>query len=162
MADERYELNGTDGSPPDDLDRLMARLESPRPPAHLIPTILAETVGTSPAYIAAARRMRVALWALYGVTLTLVLVCAVTLGQALHATGTLDVLSFAVDDSDLARQSPGLFWNAFLEHMPWLHIALLTCALAAWLVTAVALLRRRSLPQPPTGLSGHAATGAIR
>jgi hypothetical protein len=157
MSDERMTMNGTDGTPPDDLDRLFGRLASPAPPADLIPTILARTVETAPAAVAARERVRAALWVSYGATLSLVLVCAVLLGQALHATGTLDYLAFAWHDADLARQSPGLFWSAFTEHLPWEHLLLLLAALAAWLVTTIALLRRRAPSQPPTGLSGQTA-----
>jgi len=163
MTDERIPINGMDdGTPPDDLDRLFARLASPTPPAHLIPQILARTVETSPAAVAMRARVRTALWVSYGVTLSLVLICAVMLGQALHATGTLDYLTFAWRDSDLARQSPGLFWSAFTEHMPWLHLLLLIAALVAWLVTTIALLRRRAPSQPPTGLTPQRATGAVQ
>ncbi|MCA1668477.1 MAG: hypothetical protein LC793_14015 [Thermomicrobia bacterium] len=155
-------MNGGDGTAPDDLDRLFARLESPAPPADLIPKILAQTVATAPAAIVMRERIRTALWVAYGVTLSLVLVSAVLFGQALHATGTLDYLTFAWQDFDLVRQSPGLFWSAFTEHMPWLHLLLLVAALTAWLVTTVALLRRRA-PSPPPGLSHpQTATGAIR
>ena len=161
MTDKRRAMNGVDDTPPDDLDRLFARLASPAPPADLIPNILARTVGTSSAAVAARARVRTALWVSYGLTLSLVLVCAVALGQALHATGTLDYLTFAWHDSDLARQSPGLFWSAFTEHMPWLHLLLLAAALTAWLVTTVALLRRRTPSQPPTGLNPQRATGAV-
>lgn len=162
MADERTTINGVDGAPPDDLDHLFARLASPAPPADLVPKILAQTVETSPAFVTARQRLRTALWALYAVTLSLVLVCAIAFGQALHASGTLDYLTFALQDFDLARQSPGLFWGAFTEHMPWLHLSLLVGALTAWCVTAVALLRRRPLSQPPTGYTPQTATGAAR
>jgi hypothetical protein len=162
MADERTTINGVDGTPPDDLDRLFARLASPAPPADLVPRILARTVETAPAFVAARQRLRTALWVLYGVTLALVLVCAIMLGQALHASGTLDYLTFAMQDSDLARQSPGLFWSAFVEHMPWLHLLALVGALIAWSVTTIALLRRRTTPQPPSGYRPQAATGVVR
>jgi len=155
-------MNGADGTPPDDLDHLFARLESPTPPAYLIPQILARTVETSPAAVAVRARVRIALWVAYGVTLSLVLLCAVMLGQALHATGTLDYLTFAWHDFDLARQSPGLFWNAFMEHMPWLHLVALVAALVAWLVTTVTLLRGRAPSPPPTGFHPQTATGAVR
>lgn len=161
MTDERITMNGADGAPPDDLDRLFARLASPTPPVDLIPKILARTVETSPAAIAARERMRTALWVSYGVTLSLVLVCAVLFGQALHATGTLDYLVFAWQESDLARQSPGLFWSAFTEHMPWLHLLLLLGALTVWLVTTIALLCRRMPSQPPTGRNPQMATGIV-
>ncbi len=162
MADEPTTINGVDGAPPDDLDRLFARLQSPAPPADLVPRILARTVETAPAFVAARQRLRTALWALYGVTLALVLVCAIAFGQALHATGTLDYLTFAMQDSDLARQSPGLFWSAFVEHMPWLHLVALVGALAAWSATTVALLRRRGTPQPPPGYAPRTAPGVAR
>lgn len=162
MTDERTTMNGADDTPPDDLDRLFARLASPRPPADLIPNILAQTVGTAPAAVAARERVRAALWVSYSATLALVLICAVLLGQALHATGTLDYLAFALHDADLARQSPGLFWSAFVEHMPWVHLLLLLAALAAWLVTTTALLRRRAPSPPPTGLNRRTATGAAQ
>lgn len=162
MTDDDMRMHGADGAPPDDLDRLFTRLASPTPPAALIPNILARTVATSPAAIAARERMRTALWVSYGVTLSLVLVCAVLLGQALHATGTLDYLAFALHDSDLARQSPGLFWSAFTEHLPWMHLLLLAFALTAWLVTTVALLRRRAPSPPPTGFNPQAARGAMQ
>ncbi|HEY8292310.1 MAG TPA: hypothetical protein VIG44_07475 [Thermomicrobiales bacterium] len=162
MTDEHMTINGVDGAPPDDLDRLFARLASPTPPADLIPQILARTVATTPAAVAVRERVRIALWVSYGVTLSLVLVCAVLLGQALHATGTLDYLAFALHDSDLARQSPGLFWSAFTEHLPWMHLLLLALALTAWLVTTVALLRRRASSQPPTGFTPQTARGAIQ
>ena len=162
MTDERMIMNGADDTPPDDLDRVFARLASPTPPAELIPNILARTVETAPAAVAMRERVRATLWVSYGVTLSLVLVCAVLFGQALHATGTLDYLAFAWQDFDLARRSPGLFWSAFTEHMPWLHLLLLVGALAAWLVTTIALLRRRVPSQPPTGPHPQAATGAIR
>jgi hypothetical protein len=162
MADERTTINGVDGVPPDDLDHLFARLVSPTPPADLVPHILARTIETTPAFVAARQRLRIALWVLYSVTLALVLVCAIMLGQALHATGTLDYLSFAIQDSDLVRQSPGLFWNAFVEHMPWLHLLALVGALTAWSVTTIALLRRRGAPQPPSGYAPQTATGAVR
>ena len=162
MTDEQMSINGADGAPPDDLDRLFARLASPTPPADLIPQILVQTVATSPAAVAARERMRTVLWISYGVTLSLVLVCAVLLGQALHATGILDYLAFALHDSDLARQSPGLFWSAFTEHLPWMHLLLLALALTAWLVTTVALLRRRAPSLPPTGLTPQAARGAMQ
>lgn len=159
MSDERMTMNRADGTPPDDLDRLFARLASPVPPAGLVPTILARTVGASPAAAARRERVRIALWVAYGVTLSLVLLCAILLGQALHLSGTIEYLIFAWRDFDLARQSPGLFWNAFAEHMPWLHLLLLLAALAAWLVTTVALLRRRVPPHPPAGLRPHVARG---
>jgi hypothetical protein len=162
MADERTIINGVDGVPPDDLDRLFARLTSPAPPDDLVPRILARTIETAPAVVAARQRIRVVLWMLYGATLALVLVCAIMLGQALHATGTLDYVTFAIQDSDLVRQSPGLFWSAFVEHMPWLHLLALVGALAAWSVTTVALLRRRNAPQPPPGYHPRTAPGAIR
>lgn len=162
MTDERSTMNGADGPPPDDLDRLFARLRSPIPPADLVPTILAQTVEMTPVSVAARQRVRTMLWALYGVTLALVLVCAIALGQALHTSGMLDYLAFALQDFDLARQSPGLFWNAFMEQMPWLHLLLLGGALTAWLVTTVALLRRRVPPQPPPGYAPRAATGGVR
>ncbi len=162
MTDERIPMNGADdGTSPDDLDRLFARLVSPTPPANLIPRILARTVETAPAAVSMRERVRTALWVSYGVTLSLVLICAVMLGQALHATGTLDYLTFAWRDFDLARQSPSLFWSAFTEHMPWLHLLLLVAALVAWLVTTIALLRRRTPLQPPTGLNPQTATGAV-
>jgi hypothetical protein len=161
MTDERMTMNGADGPPPDDLDRVFARLASPVPPAALIPTILARTVGTAPAAVARREQMRVALWVSYGVTLSLVLVCAVLFGQALHATGTLDYLTFGLHDFDLVRRSPGLFWSAFIEHMPWMHLLVLVAALAAWLVTTIALLRRR-VPSPPTGPHPRMVTGATR
>jgi hypothetical protein len=160
--DERMTKSGMDGTPPDDLDRLFARLESSAPPAGLVSRILAQTVETAPGVVAARQRIRIALWAVYGVTLSLVLLCAVLFGQALHATGTLEYLTFAIQDSDLARQSPGLFWGAVMEHMPWLHLSLLVGALVAWLVTAVALLRRGGAPQPPAGFNGQTVTGAVR
>ena len=162
MNNELTTINGVDGMPPDDLDRLFGRLASPAPPADLVPKILARTVETSPVFVAERLRLRTALWALYGVTLALVLICAITLGQALHASGTLDYLAFALQDSDLARQSPGLFWNAFAEHMPWLHLLVLAGALTTWLVTTVALLRRPAMQRPPSGYTPQAATGAIR
>ncbi len=162
MTDEQTTINGVDGTPPDDLDRLFARLASPTPPAHLVPQILARTVETAPTAVAMRARARTALWVSYGVTLSLVLICAVMLGQALHATGTLDYLTFAWRDFDLARQSPGLFWNAFTEHMPWLHLLVLVAALVAWLVTTIALLRRRAPSQPPTGFTPQTATGAVQ
>jgi len=162
MTDEHTTITGVDGAPPDDLDRLFARLASPAPPADLIPNILARTVATSPAAIAGRERVRMALWAAYGVTLSLVLVGAVLLGQALHATGTLDYLAFAWHDFDLARQSPGLFGSALAEHMPWFHLAFLGASLAAWLVTTIALLRRRAPAQPPTGFTPQPAAGAVR
>ncbi|MGI8855369.1 MAG: hypothetical protein ACR2JW_06435 [Thermomicrobiales bacterium] len=162
MADEGTTINGVDGMPPDDLDRLFARLQSPTPPADLVPQILARTVETAPAFVAARQRLRTALWALYGVTLALVLVCAIMFGQALHATGTLDYLTFAMQESDLARQSPGLFWSAFVEHMPWVHLIALVGALAAWSATTVALLRRRGTPPPPAGYAPQTATGVAR
>ncbi|MHB8645595.1 MAG: hypothetical protein ACYDAR_07390 [Thermomicrobiales bacterium] len=162
MTDERNTMNGAEGTPPDDLDRLFARLASPAPPAHLIPQILARTVETAPAAVAVRERVRTALWISYGVTLSLVLLCAVLLGQALHATGTLDYLTFAWHDFDLARRSPGLFWSAFTEHMPWLHLVALVAALIAWLITTVALLRRRAPSPPPAGFHPQTATGAVR
>lgn len=162
MADERFTTDHTDGTPPDDLDRLFARLASPNPPANLTARILARTVETAPAAIAARRRVRVALWAAYGVSLSLVLLLAVMLGQALHASGTLDYLSFALQDFDLARQSPGLFGSAVVEHMPCWNLLSLVGALVAWLVTTVALLRHRIAPQSPSGFTPHAAQGAVR
>ncbi len=162
MMDERYTTHGIDGGPPDDLDHLMARLTSPQPPATLIPQILARTVETSPAFLAAERRVRAVLWSLYGVTLALVLACAVLFGQALHGTGTLDFVALGLQDMDLVRTSPGLFWSALAEHMPWWHLTALGGALLAWVVTATALLRRRTLPRPPTGFNGQPATGAVR
>lgn len=162
MTDERYTTNDVDGTPPDDLDCLFAQLESPAPPATLVPNILARTVETTPARVAAQQRIRIALWAAYAVTLSLVLVCAVMLGQALHATGTLDYVIFALHDFDLARQSPDLFTSAIIEHMPWMHLGALLVALAAWVVTAVALLRRRAPSPPTTGLAPQTATGAVR
>ncbi len=162
MTDERMTINGMDGTPPDDLDRLFARLASPAPPANLIPNILAQTIATSPAAVVARERVRMALWIAYGVTLSLVLVCAVLLGQALHATGTLDYLTFAWHDFDLARQSPSLFGSALVEHMPWFHLLFLVGALTAWSVTTIALLRRRAPSRPPTGFTPQTATGAIR
>lgn len=161
MADERTTMNGAGGTPPDDLDRLFGRLASPAPPADLIPKILARTIETSPVYVT-ARRLRAALWTFYGVTLALVLVCAILLGQALHASGTLDYLTFAIQDFDLAQRSPGLFLGAFAEHMPWLHLLLLTGALGAWFVTTVALLRRGMMPQPPSGYTPRATQGALQ
>lgn len=161
MADERTTMNGADGAPPDDLDRLFGRLESPAPPADLIPKILARTVATTPVAVAARQRLRTALWALYGVTLASVLLCAIMLGQALLTSGTLDYLAFATQEFDLARQSPGLFWGAFAEQMPWLHLLLLGGALSAWLVATVALLRRAA-PPPPSGYPPRAAQGAIQ
>lgn len=160
MTDERMTINGVDGAPPDDLDRLFARLQPLAAPTDLVPLILARTIETAPTAVAARERIRIALWVLYSVTLSLVLVGAVLFGQALHATGTLDYLTFAMQDPDLARQSPGLFWAAFMEHMPWLQLALLLGALVAWLVTTVALLRRRRTPRPPAGLRPQAWRGA--
>ncbi len=162
MVDERTTIDGADGTSPDDLDRLFGRLASPKPPADLIPNILARTVATSPAAVVARERVRMALWVAYGMTLSLVLVCAVLFGQALHATGTLDYLTFVWHDFDLARQSPGLFTSALAEHMPWFHLLFLAAALAAWSVTTIALLRRRAPSQPPSGFTPQAATGAIR
>lgn len=158
MTEQRHSTIPPDGDAPDDLDRLFARLESPAPPPSLVPTILARTVATAPARIAARERLRAALWAIYGVALALVAVFAISLGQALDASGTLDYLSLAAEDSDLARQSPGLFWAALSEHLPWLHFVPLLLALAVWLVATVALLRRPTAqPQPPAGMSSHAA-----
>ncbi len=162
MADERDRRNDRDEASPDDLDRLFARLQSPEPPGDLVPMILSRTVATAPASVAARARTRTALWVAYSVALALVLVSAIALGQALHATGTLDYLAFALQDRDLARQSPGLFWSAFLEHMPWLHVTLLLGALVLWFISAVALLRRRSTPPPPAGYQRQAAPGAAQ
>jgi hypothetical protein len=163
MTDGRrhdFDLNGDTPDTPDDLDRLFARLESPVAPPALIPEILAQTVETAPARVAARQRARMALWALYGCSLALVALFAVSLGQALHASGALDYLSFALQDRALARESPGLFWSAFVEDMPWLHLVPLALALAGWLVTTIALLRSRPPAAPPAGLTPHAATGA--
>jgi hypothetical protein len=161
MVDERKRNSHLDGDAPDDLDRLFARLESPAPPSTLIPTILAQTVESTPARVAARQRLRTVLWAAYCCSLVLVAVFAVSLGQALHASGSLDYLGFALQDRDLARQSPGLFWGAFTEHMPWLNLVPLALALAIWLVTTVALLRRRQDPAPPTEMTPRAASGVI-
>lgn len=136
---------------PDDLDRLMTRLESPVAPPTLVSAILAETVGRQPAAVAARQRARVALWAVYGASLALVLVAAVLLGQALHATGTLDFLAFALHDWNLARSNPGLFGSALGEHMPWGNAIVLLIALMVWLATTVALLRRPAAPTAPRG-----------
>ncbi len=147
-----------DGDAPDDLDRLFARLQSPAPPPALVPAILARTVETAPARIAARERLRATLWGVYAVALALVAACALSLGQALYASGTLDYLSLATEDTDLAQQSPGLLWAAIGEHMPWLHLVPLVLALALWLVATVALLRRpTATPQPPAGMTPDAA-----
>lgn len=158
MTETRHHTIPLDGDAPDDLDRLFAQLHSPAAPPALIPTILARTVETAPARVAVRERLRAALWAVYGVALALVAVCALSLGQALYASGTLDYLSLATEDSDLARQSPGLFWAALGEHMPWLHLVPLVLALALWLVATVALLRRPTAPpQPPAAMTPDAA-----
>lgn len=150
MTERRPTTIPPDGDAPDDLDRLFARLESPAPPPALIPAILAQTVEKAPARVAARERLRAALWAVYGIALALVAVSALSLGQALYASGTLDYLSLAAEEGDLARQSPGLFWAAVSEHMPWLHLVPLALALALWLAATVALLRRPPAPsQPP-------------
>lgn len=162
MTEERTTTNSLDGTPPDDLDRLFARLASPAPPADLVPAILARTVEAAPAFAAARQRVRAALWALYGLSLAAMLACAVALGQALHASGTLDYLSFALHDRDLARQSPGLFGGALAEQMPWLHLLALALALAAWIVATVALLRRPAAQGRPPGYTPRAAEGAAR
>lgn len=160
MTDVRQHDIDLNGDPPDDLDRLFARLDSPTVPPALIPAILAQTVETAPARVAARQRQRIALWVLYGCSLALVAVFAVSLGQALHASGTLDYLSFAMQDPALARESPGLFWHAVVEGMPWLNLVLLALALGVWLVTTIALLRSRPTAAPPAGMTPHAATGA--
>ncbi len=139
---------------PDDLDRLMTRLESPAPPRSLAPAILAATTRHDaarprggPVRGAAGggsvlSRARAALWGAYAALLLLVAGGAVLLGGALHGGGTLDYLAFALSDGDLLRQSPELFRDALLETMPWGHLAALGVTLAAWAAVAIALLRR--------------------
>ena len=138
------EIQSDDFDAPDDLDRLMTRLESPTPPRSLTPAILAATTryGTAGAAVGAFDWARAALWAAYGVLLLLVGTGAVLLGGALHSGGTLDYLAFALSDGDLLRQSPELFRDALVETMPWGHLAALMVALFVWVAVAVALLRR--------------------
>jgi hypothetical protein len=158
--DERHNDIQLNGDAPDDLDRLFTRLASPAPPPALIPAILARTVETAPARVTARQQARITLWVVYGISLALVAFFAISLGQALHTSGTLDYLAFAIQDRDLARAAPGLFWSAFVEYMPWLNLVPLVIALAIWLVTTVALLRSRPTAGPPAGMAPHAATGA--
>ena len=133
-----------DFNAPDDLDRLMMRLEPPAPPRSLAPAIRAATTrqGATEGVPGAASWARAALWTAYTALLLLVAGGAVLLGGALHGGGTLDYLAFALSDGDLLRQSPELFRDALAETMPWGHLAALGVALVAWAVVAVTLLRR--------------------
>lgn len=135
------DTNRDDLDAPDDLDRLITRLQPPAPPRSLTPAILAATTRQGMA-AGVASRARATLWAAYVALLLLVAGGAVLLGGALHGGGTLDYLAFALSDGDLLRQSPELFRDALLETMPWGHLAALAVALVAWVAVAVALLRR--------------------
>ncbi len=148
----------------DDLDRLMMRLESPAVPSSLVPQILAQTVGQSPATAMARQRARAALWAVYGVSFVLVAVCAVLFGQALHATGTLDYLAFAQAEWGLVQDNPTLFRDAVLGQLPWGNCAALLVTLGGWLVATVAVLRAPGLPRSSDegGAPPHAMPGAVR
>jgi len=154
MDTQRLWQNENAPDAPDDLDRVMARLVSPQAPRSLVPTILAQTTRRE----ASVRRQSwAALWLAYVALLVLVAGSAVLFGQALHGTGTLDYLAFALSDMDLLRHDPGLFRDAVGEHMPWGHVFALLAALVAWACVTVSLLKQlgstRNAPPTMTGVA---------
>jgi len=119
--------------PPDDVDRLFARLAPVSPPEDLMPRILARTSQRT--------RLRWGLW----VALTVVVGLAATLlaavsgyltGQELVRSGAYELLRLALEDGELVRAAPGDYLLALAEAVPWGGLlATVACVVAAYAVT---------------------------
>jgi hypothetical protein len=119
--------------PPDDVDRLFARLESPTPPPDLAFRILARTSGRA--------RVRWGLWVMLAVGAGLVaaLLAAVSgylTGREFVQSGAYELLRLGLEDGELVTTAPGDYLPAVAEAVPWSGLAAtLACVGAAYAVT---------------------------
>jgi len=133
--------------PPDDVDRLFARLEPIAPPTDLAPRILARTSGHA--------RMRWWLWVTLAVGAGLIaaLLAAVSgylTGQEFVQSGAYELLRLGLEDGELVTTAPGDYLLAVGEAIPWGGlVATLACVAAAYAVT-------RPLARAPERLSALA------
>lgn len=137
--------------PPDDVDRLFARLEPVAPPSEAVLRVLART--------SHRERARWGLWVALsvGVGLLVALLAAVSgylTGQELVRSGAYDLLQIAVENGEFVAAAPGDYLLALAEAVPWSGLLATTaCVLAAYAVT-------RPLARAPELLAANARQAA--
>lgn len=136
---------------PDDVDRLFAELRPVDPPGDLLAGVLT-SVGARPLPPRAVPWLLVNLAAL-----ALLGLVAVLLGQALATSGTLDILTLALVDSDLLASGAEDLLAALIESLPWANLASLAAALALVVVAARCLGRELGRGAPLAAAGGPVA-----
>lgn len=129
--------------PPDDLDRLFARLERAPVPDDLTARVLASTVGRSAPQAVLAWPWLVALVG----ALAMLALAGYQLGVSLAATDGLDVVEAVFGDLGLLATAPGDVLAALGDVVPWGMVALaaLSAALLVWAAGHVIAVAPQSL-----------------
>ncbi len=130
----------------DPIDLLYERLEHVEPPPDFVARVVAR-----------ARQGEVARWsrwqrllfgAGYVAALILLAVLAFLTGIELERSGMRDLISLAVHDISAVTQSPGIYFAALRDAVPWLHVAGVVADLAL-LAVATRLVLKVASPVPP-------------
>ena len=123
----------------DEIEQLLARLDSVAPPPDFVTGVMARV-----------REGEVARWprwqqavfgAVYLVALALLAVLAFRTGGAMEHSGVRDLLQLAARDIAAVKASPGTYLQAVIEAMPWLHLAALAVDALVLLICTRLLLR---------------------
>jgi len=132
----------SDADPPDDVDRLFARLTQLPPPrgftANVMVAVQSYRLGWRQVAWMAAELAAVVVLA----------VLAFVTGQAFVGGGTLALLGAMLADAEVISAFPVETAVSLLESVPWLELLLLLAAVMA--VTSCARRLGRSLAEPPT------------
>jgi hypothetical protein len=125
--------DGRPAQPPDDVDRLFARLEPASPPPDLVNHVLARTSGRE--------RVRLGGWIVLAVSVGLLtaLLAAVSgylTGREFVQSGAYELLRLGLEDGELVTTAPGDYLLAVAEAVPWGGlVATIACVAVAYAVT---------------------------
>ncbi|HLZ70126.1 MAG TPA: hypothetical protein VKV26_09505 [Dehalococcoidia bacterium] len=104
----------------DPIDRLYARLEGAEPPADFVARVMARA---RQGEVARWQRWQRALFATgYVAALIALAVLAFLTGIELERSGLRALLSMALHDISVVTDSPGIYFAAVRDAVPWLHL----------------------------------------
>jgi ABC-type spermidine/putrescine transport system permease subunit I len=125
-------MSERDAWPSDDVERLLARLEPVVPPPDLTTRVLTRTTRRA--------HVRWGLWVVLAVVAglaaaALAAVSGYLAGRELVESGAYDLVRLGAEDWELVTTSPGEYFQALAEALPWASlVATLACIVAAYLV----------------------------
>ncbi len=133
-------MAGYRDEPPDDVDRLFARLRPLAPPPDLSQRImraLPPTPSLVPKFAPSPSNERSWRWASVA-TAAFLLIMSLRIGILMDDSGALGVLGAIMQDFGTFLSSPGDYLNPLLGELPWVDIMLALAALTAFWVSSSA------------------------